>query len=198
MCKGSDSVFEKTGIKKTDFYSIPNIICYFRILLVPLFVYVYMNAETGSDYLGAAGVVGLSALSDFLDGFIARRFNMITELGKLIDPVADKLTQFVVGIMLMIEYPLFIILVIAIVAKDSMLLFGGMYVFKTKNKHLAQAELPGKIATATFFVVAIGLIAFNIPGTPLANTLIVVTTLLMIFAMIHYGKGLYNLYYERD
>ena len=62
--------------------------------------------------------------------------------------------------------------------------------FLTKHSNLIKKN---KISSGIFFVVAIGLIAFNIPGTPLANTLIVVTTLLMIFAMIHYGKERYNL-----
>ena len=86
---------------KKEIFSIPNILCYFRILLVPVFLWAYFDLQSDKGHLVAAGVLVLSSLSDFLDGFIARKCHMITELGKLIDPVADKLTQFVVACTLM-------------------------------------------------------------------------------------------------
>lgn len=181
---------------KREVLSIPNILCYFRIALVPVFVYVYFHAETSEEHMLSAGVLLLSSLSDFFDGFIARKFNQITELGKLIDPVADKLTQFVVACVLMYTYPSYILLVAVILLKDGMLLFVGYYIYKKTGKHLNQAEMPGKIATAVFFVVSIILIAFHIPGTWLAAILIDITVALMIIAMIHYGTGLYHLYKE--
>ncbi|MCD7894757.1 MAG: CDP-alcohol phosphatidyltransferase family protein [Erysipelotrichaceae bacterium] len=86
---------------KKEIFSIPNILSYFRIVLVPVFIYVYFHAESQQDHLLSAGILILSSLSDLFDGMIARRFDMITELGKLIDPIADKLTQLVVAIALM-------------------------------------------------------------------------------------------------
>lgn len=181
---------------KKEIFSIPNILCYFRILLVPVFLYVYFSAETSQGHLLSAGILLLSSLSDFFDGFIARRYNMITELGKLIDPVADKLTQFVVACTLMYTYPAYAWLVAIIVLKDGMLLFVGWYIYKKKGKHLAQAEMPGKIATAVFFVVSILLIAFYIPNTTISAVMIYSTVVLMTIAMIYYGQGLYSLYKE--
>ncbi len=185
--KGGDDMFTKKEI-----FSIPNILCYFRILLVPVFLYTYFYSDVQQRHLLSATVLLVSSLTDFLDGYIARKYNMITELGKLIDPVADKLTQFVVACTLMYAYPAYILLVIIIVLKDGMLLLVGMYIYKKKHIHLAQAEMPGKIATAVFFVVSIMLIAFIVPGI-LANMMICVTVILMIIAMIYYGKGLYEL-----
>ena len=72
----------------------PNILCYLRILMVPLFFYIYYNATKPYEYYIATAVVMLSGLTDFFDGRIARKYNMITDLGKIIDPVADKLMQF--------------------------------------------------------------------------------------------------------
>ncbi|MCI9093416.1 MAG: CDP-alcohol phosphatidyltransferase family protein [Coprobacillus sp.] len=181
---------------KKEVFSIPNLMCYFRILLVPIFVYVYFTAETGQGHLLSAFILLLSSISDFLDGYIARKYNMVTELGKLIDPVADKLTQFVVACVLMYTYPAYSFLVAIIVLKDGMLLFVGWYIYRKKAKHLAQAEMPGKIATAVFFVVSILLIAFNIPHTVIASIMIYTTLVLMILAMIYYGQGLYHLYKE--
>ena len=83
----------KNGIDRREIFSIPNLMGYFRILLIPLFSWMYCTADSTGDYYAAAVVVGISGLTDMFDGKIARRFNMITELGKFIDPLADKLTQ---------------------------------------------------------------------------------------------------------
>ena len=71
-------------------FSIPNLMGYFRLLLIPVFCYLYLAKEA---YHWAAGVVLLSSLTDLFDGMIARKFNMITNLGKALDPIADKLTD---------------------------------------------------------------------------------------------------------
>lgn len=181
---------------KKEVFSIPNILCYFRILLVPVFLYVYFHAETREDHLLSAGILVLSSLSDFLDGYIARTYHMITELGKLIDPVADKLTQFVVACTLAYTYPAYIYLIAVIVLKDGMLLFVGWYILRKTGRHLDQAKMPGKVATAVFFIVSILLIAFHIPGTLIADVMIYTTVILMIIAMVYYGRGLYDLYKE--
>ena len=67
---------------KKEIFSIPNLMGYFRILLIPVFCYLYITAETEREYLYAALVVLLSSLTDLFDGKIARRFHMVTELGK--------------------------------------------------------------------------------------------------------------------
>ena len=87
------SLMMKRRIDKREIFSIPNLMGYFRILLIPLFSWLYCTADSTGDYYAAAAVVGVSGLTDMFDGKIARRFNMITELGKFIDPLADKLTQ---------------------------------------------------------------------------------------------------------
>ena len=179
---------------KKEIFSIPNILCYLRILLVPVFLYTYFTSSTSEGHVISAVILLISSLSDFLDGYIARKYDMITALGKLIDPVADKLTQFVVACTLTYTYPAYALLVAIIVIKDGMLLFAGYYIYRKTRRHLAQAEMPGKIATAVFFVVSILLIAFYIPGTWVANVMIYSTTLLMVVAMIYYGQGLYALY----
>ena len=83
--------FEKPLTRK-DVFSIPNIMGYFRILLIPIYVLLYYHAESVKEYYIAAVLVGISGITDMLDGKVARHFNMITELGKVLDPVADKLT----------------------------------------------------------------------------------------------------------
>ena len=91
---------------KKEIFSIPNLMGYFRILLIPVFCYLYITAETEREYLYAALVVLLSSLTDLFDGKIARRFHMVTELGKALDPIADKLTHAALAICLATRYPM--------------------------------------------------------------------------------------------
>lgn len=179
---------------KREVLSIPNIICYFRILLVPVFIYTYFSVEADSNHMLSAGILVLSGISDFLDGFIARKYNMITDLGKLIDPIADKLTQLVVACTLVYVYPTYIWLVLIILLKDGMLAFAGLYILKKTGRHISQAQMPGKVATAVFFVVSIVLIAFDMTNHFLAPLLILTTFVLMVVAMIYYAKDLYRIY----
>ena len=71
-------------------FSIPNLLCYFRIGMIPVFAYTYLQAETSADYLLSALILGIMEFTDFLDGFIARKYHMVTEAGKIIDPIADS------------------------------------------------------------------------------------------------------------
>ena len=74
---------------RDEAFSIPNMLSYFRLLLIPLFIVLYVH----EDFTEALITLAVSGLSDILDGRIARKYNMVTDLGKVLDPVADKLTQ---------------------------------------------------------------------------------------------------------
>ena len=76
-----------------EMFTIPNILSYFRILLIPLFVYLYFKAETPPSFFGRLWYWGYPASQTCSMVKFARRFNQITELGILLDPVADKLTE---------------------------------------------------------------------------------------------------------
>ena len=80
-------------IDRHELFSIPNLMGYFRSLMIPVFCFLYLTAETKQDIWKAAAVVLISSLTDMLDGLVARKFNMITEFGKFLDPFADKLTH---------------------------------------------------------------------------------------------------------
>lgn len=73
-----------------EYLSIPNVMGYFRILLVPVYLCLYVQADTREDYYAAAAVMVVSFLTDFFDGKIARKFHMVTEFGKILDPIADR------------------------------------------------------------------------------------------------------------
>ena len=101
-----------TPQKKKEFFSIPNLLCYVRILLLPIFIVLFVLERDG----WTAAVLLLSAATDVVDGFIARKFHMETELGKFLDPLADKLTQAVVSGCLLIRYPIMWVLFLIILS----------------------------------------------------------------------------------
>lgn len=182
---------------KENLFNIPNCLCFFRILLIPVFLYVYFRSEFEHHYVIAAFVLVLSGLSDFLDGFIARKYDMITDFGKLIDPIADKLTQFTIAITLLFNYPLAWILLIIIVLKDGMLGIVGLYLYDYGLK-IKGASWWGKIATAYFYVVVILLIGLHIPNTISSAIMIITSSALMLLSFVLYGKELNYMIKEKD
>ena len=182
---------------KKVLFNIPNCLCFFRILLIPLFLYVYFVADFKNRYLVAAFVLVISGISDFLDGFIARKFNMVTDFGKFIDPVADKLTQFVVAITLLFSYPLAWVLLIIIILKDLMLAIVGLYLYDYGLK-ITGASWWGKIATAYFYVIVLVLIGLHIPNTVISFVLIITGSVLMLLSFILYAKELRYMVKEKD
>ena len=182
---------------KKVLFNIPNCLCFFRILLIPLFLYVYFVADFKNRYLVAAFVLVISGISDFLDGFIARKFNMVTDFGKFIDPVADKLTQFVVAITLLFSYPLAWALLIIIILKDLMLAIVGLYLYDYGLK-ITGASWWGKIATAYFYVIVFVLIGLHIQNTVISFVLIITGSVLMLLSFILYAKELRYMVKEKD
>ncbi len=182
---------------KENLFNIPNCLCYFRILLIPIFLYVYFGSEFEYHFIIAAFVLVLSGISDFLDGFIARKYDMVTDFGKLIDPIADKLTQFTIAITLLFNYPLVWLLLIIIVLKDGMLGIVGLYLYDYGLK-IQGASWWGKIATAYFYVVVILLISLHIPNTMLSTVLIITSSALMLLSFVLYGKELKYMVKEKE
>lgn len=182
---------------KDKLFNIPNCLCFFRIALIPVFLSVYLNANDSKHYIYAAVILVLSGFTDFLDGFIARNFNMVTEFGKLIDPIADKLTQIAVAYALVYTYPLAWTLVGIIILKDGMLGIVGLYLLQYGVK-IKGASWWGKVATAYFYLVVIILVAFYIPKTMLSISLIISSFSLMLLAFFMYAYKLYILNKNKD
>ena len=97
-----------------------------RIIFIPVYAYLYLNAETMADFYIATAIMGISMITDLFDGYIARKYNMITEFGKLIDPIADKLTQGVLLWCLVGKYPLAKALLLLFIVKESYMCMEGM------------------------------------------------------------------------
>lgn len=180
------STIDNLKFKKGEIWSIPNLMGYIRILLIPVFCWFFLTAETAGDYYRAGVVVIISTLTDFLDGFIARRFHMITELGKFIDPVADKMTHGALAGCLASKFPLLWLVFGAMVLKEGFMLLMGWLKLK-KGKKLDGAMWYGKVCTALLFTVMCMLLFWvNIP-VALADGLILLCLAFMIFTWIMYA-----------
>ena len=158
-----------------DLFNIPNFLCYFRIILIPIFLHRYFLASCKEDYYLCAFILILSGLSDFLDGYIARHYHMVTDFGKVIDPIADKLTQFTVAVVLIYTYSWMWLLLGIIVIKDGMLALGGFYLYE-KGAQVKGASWWGKISTAIFDIVAIILVGIHIPDSPISTIMIILNS----------------------
>lgn len=146
---------------KKEILTIPNILSLFRLMLIPIYMIIYLNAQTPGDYYWAGGILALSCLTDAVDGWIARRFNMISTVGKLLDPVADKATQFTLTLCLSLKYPALRPVLLLFVIKESFQLIAGILTYR-KGKMLPGALWAGKICTTVLFVSLIAMVLF--PG----------------------------------
>ena len=170
---------------KKDIFTIPNIICYVRIALIPVFCWMYITAETGSDYLWATAVVLFSSFTDLFDGMIARKFNQVTELSKVLDPVADKLTHAALAICLAIRYPLMWALIALMAVKEGYMGIMGLKFLK-KDKMLDGAMWFGKVCTATLFTgMCVLFFFYNLPQLAV-NIIIVVMMVVMLITLCMY------------
>lgn len=136
---------------KKQVFTIPNILSLFRLLLIPVYIHIYMNAQSTADYHLAAAILAVSCLTDAVDGQIARRFNMITAVGKVLDPLADKITQFTLIVCLAMRHPVLWSIIGLFVAKELFQLVAG-YIIVRHGRILKGAQISGKICTTILFV----------------------------------------------
>lgn len=141
-------------------WTIPNALSFLRILLIPVFAYLFIQDQV----IAAVIVMAVAAITDLLDGKIARKFNQVSNLGKMLDPIADKLSQIAIVIILLVKYegPIRYLLFFFIAKELLMLLAGGIML--SKGKRPVAAEIWGKLATSIFYVAMIIVIAFGREG----------------------------------
>lgn len=135
---------------KKDIFNIPNLLSLFRLVLIPVYVHIYLNASAPGEYCLAGFILAISCLTDMVDGKIARKFNMITPLGKLLDPIADKFTQLVLTICLSLRYPGMRTVLILFLAKEFFQFFAALIQYR-RGKALDGALMAGKICTTVLF-----------------------------------------------
>lgn len=188
--------FDLKEYKLSDLKSIPNVLSIFRIILIPIFVNLYLKATTPEDYQLVALLVFISGLTDLLDGWIARRFNQITEIGKVIDPIADKLTQLAIIICLVTRYELMKPLLILFLVKEFTMAILGLYFYRKKEMKLSGAQWFGKLSTFVFYACSIIIFFMYDMELQLVNLLIIITGIFLSISLILYLKTYYEMYLE--
>lgn len=180
-------------------WTIPNLLSVIRIILVPFFAYFYMNGKVGVSIV----ILVLSGLSDFFDGKIARKFNQISELGKLLDPVADKITQITLALLLYLSFAratdeslkAFSWVFLIFIGKEAFMVVFSVFML-ILNLRPCAAEIFGKLATFAFYSIMIVIVAFGpeigllksvfeLPNT-LMMILVVISAILTVVAFISY------------
>ncbi|WP_312691946.1 CDP-alcohol phosphatidyltransferase family protein [Caproiciproducens sp.] len=167
--------------------NIPNGLSLLRIILIIPFVYYFMRNEL----LQAAVVLIISGLTDMFDGMIARRFNQFTELGQMLDPLSDKLTQGAVAICLAIEEPVLIPLLGIFILKEALMVIAACFLIK-KNKRPGGSKWYGKVATTLFYISFAIIVAlkgiWKIQNLTVTIILLSITAAFMIYAFVQYFK----------
>jgi len=164
---------------------VPNIISIFRIGLVPVFIAVYFS-DNSDRKLYAVLVYVFAALSDFLDGFIARKYHASSNVGKLLDPLGDKLMTISVMVCITIDglIPFWAVIFAAI--KEILMGTGGLVLHRKAHVELLPANMIGKTSTVVFFLVCVTLMLYrDIPGWA-AITMISVAIGLTFVALASY------------
>ena len=180
--------------------TIPNWLCFIRIALIPVFTALFVKEQ----YIAAFVTMIVAALTDVFDGKIARKFNMVSNLGKILDPIADKLSQIAIVIILLVKFwdgPLKYILFLFIFKELLMVIGAG--ILMAKGMRPVAAEVWGKLATVVFYTFMITIIAIGpngallsidlFKGLELNNTVImimvIISAILAFASLFGYAPG---------
>ena len=145
---------------KKEILTIPNLLSFFRLVLIPVYMTIYLKAQDTGDYIWAGSILAVSCATDAVDGKIARKFNMITTFGKFLDPLADKLTQFSLLLCLAIRHPVLWPVFSLFVLKELFQLFAGILTAR-HGYILKGALISGKICTTILFSSLVAMVLFH-------------------------------------
>lgn len=145
---------------KKEILTIPNLLSLFRLILIPVYMSIYLDAQETRDYVFAGTILAISCATDAVDGKIARKFNMITTFGKFLDPLADKLTQFALLLCLAIRYPVLWAVFCLFVLKELFQLTAGIVAAKF-GYILKGALISGKVCTTVLFTSLVAMVLFH-------------------------------------
>ncbi|MBR0536348.1 MAG: CDP-alcohol phosphatidyltransferase family protein [Clostridia bacterium] len=192
-------------------WTVPNLLSVIRIVLIPFFAYYFLKG----DALAAILILFFSGVSDFLDGKIARKFNQVSALGKVLDPVADKFTQITLAVLLFMSFnkaadqtlkAFSWVFLVFIVKEAIMVLFGGFMILLGLRP--SAAEIFGKVSTFAFYAIMLFIVAFGpevgllknvfqIPATVMI-VLVVISAILTLLAFVSYFPDTFRKFKERS
>ena len=172
------------GSSQNKILTIPNLLSLFRLCLIPVFMWLYCVEK---NYLWTGIILIISGLTDTVDGFVARHFNMISDLGKILDPVADKLTQAAMLFCLLTRFPLMIVPLGLMVFKEFFMGVTGLLIIQKTGKVFG-ADWHGKVNTWLLYALMIlHVFWYNIPDV-VSKVLIGVCVIMMLISLVLYGR----------
>ena len=176
---------------KKEVFTIPNFLSLFRLLLIPVYMSIYLHAESSSDYILAGGILAISCLTDLLDGKIARSCNMISTVGKVLDPIADKATQFTLTYSLALHYPVLWSVMAVFIVKELFQMIAGI-IHLRKGKILPGALIEGKICTTVFFISLIALVLMPNISKAAVGLISLINVIFLLISFIGYWRAYYG------
>lgn len=191
---------ENVGELFVNWNTIPNWLCFLRIALIPIFSVLFIKEH----YIIAFVLMIIAAVTDLLDGKIARKYNMVSNLGKILDPIADKLSQVAIVIILIFKFWSFEgilkYLLFLFIAKELIMVIAGALLL-AKGMRPVAAEMWGKVATTVFYIFMIAIIAIGPNGalvgvwffkalpTPVVYVMVIISVILAFVSLFGYAPG---------
>ncbi len=160
---------------------IPNILTTVRLVVIPIFAYFMLYTN---NFLVSAGLFLFSGITDVVDGWIARKFNMITDVGSVYDPLVDKLMQITAVVCMSVRgiVPFWVICCVA--AKEVTMIIVGLILYI--KKIVVHSNWYGKATTVFFYTIIFALIIFPEIDHMLKMSMLVSLILVMVFAAVAY------------
>lgn len=165
---------------KSEVLTLPNLLSLLRLILIPVIVYFYVGKDMP---LVAVVLLAVSGITDIVDGYVARHFNMISDFGKMLDPIADKLTQLAMLFCLASKFPMMLIPFYVLIAKEVISLIIRIVLFR-RSGDVYGAEWHGKAATVLLYAsIIVHILWLDIPSV--VSSIIIVLSIVMM--MVSFG-----------
>ncbi len=172
--------------------NIPNCITLFRLLLVFVFIFLFVSDIENKSFYCVVTFI-LSGISDVLDGFLARKLNVVSNFGKLMDPLADKLMQITVAVCMATVQPSLVWVPGFLILKELLMVLGATKLFK-KDNIVVQANFYGKLASVICFAVFLVLLIFPEINQLLEHILCFSFVVVSVLAFFKYIKEYSEVY----
>lgn len=169
---------------KSQLLTIPNLLSLIRLAMIPVIICLYCIKQ---EAVWTAVLLVLSGATDLVDGYIARRFNQITDIGKALDPIADKLTQLAMLWCLVTNHPRMIVPFLLLLAKEIITGIMSLIVIK-KTTEVNGADWHGKICTVMLYGMMVLHVLWPQMPSVFSLTTIVACVVMMIFSFVMYGR----------
>ena len=167
---------------RQEVFTLPNILSFIRLFMIPLIVWLYTVKQR---YILTLIMVGVSAVTDVVDGKIARKYNMVSDIGKTLDPLADKLTQFALVVCLATRYENMLYVAATLLVRELMMILFG-FIAVTRRHAMFNSRWFGKLATVTVYLSVLALLVY--PDMPMkaVNVIMILSESVILLSMVLY------------